>query len=143
MNLEQATRLIEDCAARMNALYQGMVFDEWAIVSFTGQPGRVLYYRGPRRENFEKNLVGDLKELRVQLIHNTHGVGDFEFARHAVGTRVEAFMVIGQGLYLMCNNTTSSMDAIAQKPRWLSAQVPFVELSDAFRANPLVLSAAA
>jgi len=31
------------------------------------------------------------------------------------------------------------MDAITRDPHWLAAQVPFVELSDAFRADPLVL----
>jgi hypothetical protein len=29
------------------------------------------------------------------------------------------------------------MDSIAKDPRWLNAQVPFAELSDSIRANPL------
>jgi hypothetical protein len=29
------------------------------------------------------------------------------------------------------------MDSIAKNPRWLDAQVPFAELSDKIRANPL------
>jgi hypothetical protein len=29
------------------------------------------------------------------------------------------------------------MDSIAKNPRWLGAQVPFAELSDKVRANPL------
>jgi len=70
-------------------------------------------------------------------LSNTHGVGDFEFARNGVGTKVEAFMVVGQGIYLICNNTSADMDTITKDPLWLSAQVPFVELSDKFRANRL------
>jgi hypothetical protein len=31
------------------------------------------------------------------------------------------------------------MDAITKDPLWLGAQVPFVELSDKFRADPLAL----
>jgi hypothetical protein len=31
------------------------------------------------------------------------------------------------------------MDGIARDTRWLAAQVPFVEMSDAFRADPLVV----
>ena len=50
---------------------------------------------------------------------------------------MEAFLMVGDGLYLICNNTAQSMSAIAKDPLWLSAQVPFVELSDQFRADPL------
>jgi len=32
-----------------------------------------------------------------------------------------------------------SMDVIAKDPLWLAAQVPFVELCDKFREDPLVL----
>ena len=66
-------------------------------------------------------------------------VGDFEFARHGFGTKVEAFMVVGEGIYLICNNTAQSMSGIANDPLWLSAQVPFVEMSDRFRSDPIVL----
>jgi hypothetical protein len=31
------------------------------------------------------------------------------------------------------------MDGITREPRWLAAQVPFVDLSDEFRANPVRL----
>jgi hypothetical protein len=50
-------------------------------------------------------------------------------------------MVVGQGIYLICNNTVQSMDSITQDTLWLGAQVPFVELSDKFRAAPLALAA--
>ncbi len=48
--------------------------------------------------------------------------------------------MVGTGLYLMCNNTQNSMDAIAKNPRWLDAQVPFAELAETIRGNPLVIS---
>ena len=67
-------------------------------------------------------------------------VGTFEFARNNVGTGFEAYMVVGNGLYLICNNTVQSMDTIARDPQWLGAQVPFVELSEQFTASPLDLS---
>ena len=50
----------------------------------------------------------------------------------------EANMALGKGLYLICNNTVQSMDAITKDPLWLGAQVPFVELSDEFREDPVV-----
>jgi hypothetical protein len=46
-------------------------------------------------------------------------------------------MALGDGVYLLCNNTQSTMDDIAKNPKWLSAQVPFAELSDKVRSNPV------
>jgi hypothetical protein len=137
MTLDQANQTIKACASQMNALYHQVVFDEWAIVRFAQRKGQLLSYTGPRKEDFQKNFVGDLNELRVGLLGNTHGVGDFEFARHGVGTKVEAFLIVGQGIYLLCNHTARSMDDITKNPLWLSAQKAFVELSDQFRSSPL------
>jgi hypothetical protein len=57
-----------------------------------------------------------------------------------VGTGIEAFLVLGPGLYLICNNTRESMDSITKNSRWLSAQIPFAEMADQVRANPLAVS---
>jgi hypothetical protein len=138
MTLDQATELIKSCAEQMNARYKRVVFDEWAVVSLAGRKGRVLGYIGPRREGFQKNFRTDVGPLREGLLNDKYSVGDFEFSRHAVGPAFESFMVVGQGIYLICNNTVQSMDSITQDPLWLGAQVPFVELSDKFRADPLV-----
>ena len=137
MTLEEAMNLIGGCAERMNDLYQKVVFDEWAIVSLIQHKARILAYLGPRKDDFQKNFATDVLDLRADLLSRRHSIGDFEFARHGVGTKLEAFVMVGDGLYLICNNTTHSMAAIAKDPLWLSAQVPFVELSDQFRSNPL------
>jgi len=137
MTLEEATNLIGRCAARMNDLYQKVVFDEWAIVSLIQHKAKILAYLGPRKDDFQKNFATDVQDLRADLLSRRHSIGDFEFARHGVGTKLEAFVMVGDGLYLICNNTAKSMSAIAKDPLWLSAQVPFVELSDQFRADPL------
>jgi len=122
----------------MNVRYQRTVFDEWAIVSLTDGQTRVVHYMGPRATEFEKNFNADLAGLRAGLQSQAYSTGDFEFARHGVGTSFESFMVVGSGLYLICNNTWATMDAIAKNPLWLAAQGPFVELSEQFRARPLV-----
>ena len=122
----------------MDARYRKTVFDEWAIISLADNKGRVLAYAGPRKEGFQKNFLTDAGALRVGLLTQEHNVGDFEFARHGIGTGFEAFMLVGKGTYLICNNTVQSMDGITQDPLWLGAQVPFVELSDKFRADALV-----
>ena len=138
MTLDEANKLIRGCADRMNELYKKTVFDEWAIVSLVQHKARILAYLGPRKEDFQKNFATDVQDLRAELLSNKHNIGDFEFSRHGFGTRLEAFLVVGDGLYLICNNTTQSMSGIAKDPLWLSAQVPFVEMSDLFRSDPLL-----
>ena len=137
MTLEQATKLIGSCAERMNDLYHKVVFDEWAIVSLVQHKAKILAYLGPRKDDFQKNFAADVQDLRADLLSRRHSIGDFEFSRHGVGTKLEAFVMVGDGLYLICNNTAQSMSVIAKDPLWLSAQVPFVELSDRFRSEPL------
>jgi hypothetical protein len=137
MTLDEASRLIGACAGQMNDRYGKVVFDEWAVVSLIRHKAKILTYTGPRNDDFLKHFAEDLGALRAELLNSKYSVGDFEFARHGVGTGFESFMVLGEGLYLICNNTLSSMNDIARNPRWLDAQVPFVELSDKFRASPL------
>jgi hypothetical protein len=139
MTLEQAKKLVKSCAEQMQARYGKVVFDEWAIISLADKKGRILDYLGPRREGFAKHFLEDAGSLRSGLLTTEHEAGDYEFARHGVGTGFEAFVVLGKGIYLICNNTAESMDSLTKDPKWLGAQVPFVELSDKFRADGLSL----
>ena len=138
MKLEEAVVVITKYSERMNALYGSVVFDEWAIVSFADKTGRVLAYSGPRKENFQANFSADIETLKSELLATGQQTGDFDFARHGGGTRFDAFMVLGGGLFLICNNTTQSIHEITKDSRWLGAQVPFAELTEKFRADPLV-----
>src|SRR5262249_2532105 len=139
MTLEQAKKLIDSCAEQMQARYNKVVFDEWAIVSLEGNKGRIIAYTGPRKQGFKENFPADVGPLRAGLLAEEANVGDFDFARHGIGTNFESFMVVGDSIFLICNNTSQSMDTISKDPLWLGAQVPFVELSDRFRADPLVV----
>jgi len=141
MTLDKAKKLIKSCDEQMHARYSRPVFDEWAIVSFADNKGRVLAYIGPRKDGFKQNFQTDAGSLRAGLLNQEYTVGDFEFARDGVSTGFEAFLVIGKGVYLICNNTVDSMEEITKDPKWLAAQVPFVELSDQVRADPLVVEA--
>ena len=137
MTLDETFTEIKACAGQMDERYGKPVFDEWAIVSLVENKARVLAYIGPRNDEFLKHFVEDLGVLRADLRADKYSVGDYEFARNGIGTRYEVFMVLSPGIYLICNNTRESMDSIAKNPRWLDAQVPFAELSDMIRANPL------
>lgn len=140
MNLEEISGQIKICANMMNTHYGSVVFDEWAIVSLAENKARVLYYTGPRNDNFLANFVKDLGVLRAGLNDGNYGAGDFEFSRQGVGTSIEAFLVLGQENYLFCNNTRETMDTITKNPRWLMAQVPFAELAERIRMSPLNVS---
>ncbi len=122
----------------MNARYGSVVFDEWALISLQKGDERIIGYQGPRKEHFQKNFVADLGTLRGELLASSHEPGYFDFSRHAVGTHLEAFVCVGDELYLLCNNTQSSMAVITQDPRWLEAQKAFAELTERFGATPLV-----
>jgi len=138
MNLQQAIYLIGQCARRMNELYGQVVFDEWVIIHVQDSKGRVIHYTGPRQANFATDIA-ELKESVEDMLSSELGCGDFTFERHGVGPQADALMVIGPDAYLICNNTKLSIHQITQNPLWLQAQVPFVELGDRFRANPLLL----
>jgi hypothetical protein len=136
MTVDEALKQIVECAEKMRVRYGGRtVFDEWAIVAFSQGRGRILTYVGPRREGFKSNFAADASGILSGLMKDSQQVGDFEFSRNAVGTGFESYMVVGQGIFLICNNTVHSMDTIAADPQWLSAQVPFVELSETFRSD--------
>ena len=140
MTLEQVSAQIKDCADQMNSRYGGVVFDEWVVVSLERNRARILHYVGPRNDDFLKHFVQDLGSLRTSLLDTSYGPGDFEFSRHGEGTGIEAFLVLGPGLFLICNHTMVSMEGITKNPRWLGAQVPFAGLADRVRVNPLAVS---
>ena len=128
-NLDEMMSAVRFCAAQMDSQYGDTVFDEWVVVSLQQPQPRILHYFGPRNYEFRQNFSRDLGALREALFSGQHRAGEFEFARHGLGTYFEAFMALGDDVYLICNNTRASMDEIAKNPRWLSAQVPFAELS--------------
>lgn len=140
MTLDQVTKQIRQCSQKMNDLYGRTVFDEWVVISLAQHRARILFYVGPRNDDFLKNFATDLGSLRAELLNTNYNIGDFEFSRYGVGTGFEAFVVLGHGIYLICNNTQASMEDITRDPKWLNAQVPFAELSETVRPDPLVVS---
>jgi len=139
MNTADACSLIESTMKRMNALYSATVFDEWVVIR-AGPPATLERYAGSRPDEFRRNFARDIVPLEREAADRSHEVGDFDFARAATGTQFDAVLKLGEGSYLLCNNTQASMEQIRANPLWLKAQVPFVELSDKFRAKPLVFA---
>jgi hypothetical protein len=139
MNFEKASQTISDCAIQMTRAYGSAVFNELVIVSFAGGREEVVGYVGPRPERVQNDFAQNLHRLKGELFSARHQTGEFEFARDAHGTHFDAFLVLGEWLYLICNNTTLTMDEVTAKPEWRKAQVFFFEMSEKFRADPLKL----
>ncbi len=141
MTLDQAIPRLRECARQMNEIFGRTVFDEWAVVSLLPDRSRLLDYSGPRKDEFTGKFSRDLATLRQSLLTGRHNFGDFEFAREGKGTQFDAFICVGEGVYVMCNNLYTTMAEITKDSKWLGAQVPFVELSEKFRSSPVTFTA--
>jgi hypothetical protein len=103
--------------------------------------GGVLAYSGPRPETFRAELRAEVQPLVTEASGRDLSPGDFEFTLDGAGTRHDAVLKVGADCFLLCNNTLKSMAEIRADPRWLKAQPMFFELSEKFRADPLIAQA--
>jgi len=138
MDLATARQHISGSFERMRALYFKPVFDEWAILAPGAKQSGLLAYNGPRAEEFRKQLPSDVEPLLAQVAGQNLEPGDFEFTTAGDGTRHDVLLKLGANSYLVGNNTAKSMAEIRADARWLKAQAAFVDLSEKFRADPLV-----
>ncbi|HVU32238.1 MAG TPA: hypothetical protein VHE61_02305 [Opitutaceae bacterium] len=139
MDLPTARTHIQNHLERMRASYRQPLFDEWAILALAGKSGSVLAYQGPRAALFQRNIATDAEPLRVGTAGRQYAEGDLEFASDAAGTRYDAFLKIGAASYLVLNHTAKTLAEIRGDPKWLAAQAILFELSEKFRADPLVV----
>lgn len=140
MNLSEAVERIKHSIRAMNEAYGRPVFDEWAVVNLQPVRGQVLEYSGPRFADFQSNFLENLVPLRSEMELDDISAGDFGFSREAAGQDFDAYIMLGSDLYLLCNHTGKDMEAITRDPSWKRAQLPFVQLSEKFRDQPLSLT---
>lgn len=138
MDLETARRNIQATFERMRAAYLQPVFDEWAILAVPAAGGGVVAYFGARPEAFKANLARDAEPLRAAAAGKKFADGDIEFVPDATDTHYDAFMKIGAGSYLVLNHTAKTMNEIRADAKWLAVQREIFDLSEKFRADPLV-----
>lgn len=138
MSPTDAYSTISAAMARMSALYGRTLFDEWAVVRLAAGSAKVEHYEGSRLAAFLASCHRDIEPIRREAASRSHEPGDFDFARTSSGTGIDALVKISVDAYLLCNNTELSMEEIRAKPEWLKAQVPFANLSDRFRTDPVV-----
>ncbi len=139
MDLETARQHIRQAVDRMRACSPQPVFDEWAILGRAAAGGGVLAYSGPRPEAFKRNLPADAAPLRTLTAGRQLADGDLEFAAEAAGTRYDALLKLGDATYLVFNHTGKDLAGIRADPKWLAVQAVLFELSEKFRADPLVV----
>lgn len=140
MTQADAITAVRTAMEKMNTIYGEVVFDEWAMLAFGNGKAGLIAYEGNRKESFKDRFSADIEGLRDSLTSGKHGTGDFEFARDAPGTFFDAFIVLGERIFLICNHTARSMEDITRSPLWSRAQVSFFNLANRFRDDPLTLS---
>jgi hypothetical protein len=138
MTLDESIATVGSHLARMDTACGQVVFDEWALVTVFGRKARILHYSGPRRETMPSTLAEDLRPFAQDMGGGEQYLGHFDFSPAAVGRTFDAYVVVGEGVFLICNNTTRTMADIRAHPDWKQAQVPFAELSERFRTDPLM-----
>lgn len=136
MDTTTAVTLLQRCRDRMRALYGDVVFDEWAAVTLGSGGDMLRHYEGPRLETFRKRFTTDVKPLQAELEGRKLAVGEFSFVPDAPGTAYDVCVHAGPRIYVLGNHTQRTMTEIRKDPRWLDAQRAFVEMTEAFAADP-------
>lgn len=140
MTPTDAYSIISAAMARMSTLYGRTLFDEWVVVRFSPTSATVETYEGPRIAECLATFANDFAPLRREAADRAHEAGDFDFARDSAGTAFDALLKLGDDSFLVCNNIAASMTEIRADAAWLKAQVPFANLAERFRTDPLVFA---
>lgn len=138
MQLSAALSLIEKAFTKMDAAFGDTVFNEWAIVSLKGNRPALVHYQGDRKTAFLNDFSEDTRQLRQEWQDaDVSAPGDFLFTREAEGHAVDAVICLADDLFLFCNHTLKTMEAITRDPGWLGAQSIFVSLTQKVAWDPV------
>jgi hypothetical protein len=140
MDLSTTIALIEKSFKKLDKAYGRIVFDELAIVGLSGESLELLHYEGQRRDAFMAEFADSTISLRKELTaEQTDDGGEFSFTREGDGIGMDAYICLGSKVYLFCNNVAKSMKEITQDHAWFDAQGEFLNASQHFAVDPLVL----
>jgi hypothetical protein len=137
MNTVAAIDRIESALITLETAIGEPVFDEWALVEKNSGGWKLIEYGGNRKTEFLAEFNTDVAALRNTLDPSKTHIGDFAFSHEGHGTGFDAHMCVGEGLFLLFNNTAKSTGDITSNPKWTNAQIHFAELLEAFIADPL------
>lgn len=123
----------------MNETYRRPVFDEYLIVEAAKDGAKVHAYVGPREDSILDSIADETTALREAGSHINSTPGQFDFTREGVGSDFDAYICLGEQLYLLCNNTEKSMEEVTADPNWLAAQGVFLNVSQYFAVDALTV----
>ena len=114
------------------------VFDEWALVALCGSDWKVLFYQSPRAEEFKRKFREDVSSIDIQDLKSMQ-IGELGFSEKGYGTKFDAYLCVGEGLFALFNETHKIAREITESPSWKIAQKQFERLEEKFILDPVCL----
>ena len=137
MNTATAHDQINSALSLLEKSFGEPVFDEWALVERDAGSWKLIEYGGSRKEEFLAEFKTDMAALRGTLNPSQEQIGDFAFSHAGYGSGYDAHICAGKNLFVLFNNTAKSTGEITSNPKWKIAQIHFMELLEAFLADPI------
>jgi hypothetical protein len=137
MDIGNAVKRVRKTCDQLNLQAGRTIFNEWALVEIHGDQWGVHAYQSPREEDFQKNFGSDVKELSDLLHPDEMTPGDFDFIRDGYGTKFDAYLCIGDHLFVLFNNTRETTDQFSSCPNWKLAMKRFERLMESFMTDPV------
>ncbi|MBC8206710.1 MAG: hypothetical protein ISR85_01005 [Kiritimatiellales bacterium] len=137
MNSATACSQINSALSLLEKSFGEPVFDEWALVERDAGNWKLIEYGGNRKEEFLAEFKTDMAALRGTLNPSQDQIGDFAFSHEGYGSGYDAHICAGNNLFVLFNNTAKSTGEITSNPKWKMAQIHFMELLEAFLADPI------
>ena len=139
MTLDTAIKQIQLALFSANEKYNGVVFDEWFVVSMVGLDRTVLHYADPRYEHDHRTFTEDIRPMANELVEHKHRIGNVDFAPDGIGPGFDAMITIGTGFYAILNDTRGTTTDLQESERWKSVEEDLIRLGEEFREDPLAV----
>jgi len=136
----EAVERIERALSEMADVLGEAVFDEWTLVKRLSKGWHVLNYVGAREEAFKMEFATDIAAMKETVLDLSKTyIGDSGFSYEGHGSGFDAYICVGDGLFLFLNNVQKSTSEITSSPKWKQAQIHYATLLEAFAADALVM----
>jgi len=133
MNCSEAVEKVERALSEMTTMLGEAVFDEWVLVKRLPKGWQVLNYAGAREAAFRKEFPADIAAMKATVLDFSKTyVGDSAFSYEGHGSGFDAYMCVGEGIFLFLNNVHKSTTEITQDPKWKQVQVHYATLLESF-----------
>lgn len=140
MKKSEAVERIGLALSKMAEVLGEAAFDEWMLVKRLSKGWQVLNYTGEREAAFKKEFTTDIAAMKETVLDFSKTyVGDSDFSYEGHGSGFDAYICVGDGIFLFLNNIQKSTSEITNSPKWKRAQIHYATLLEAFAADKLVI----